>query len=422
MKFGHYLCAAVSLLIILNRESFAQNQAGPRLQNAASPKSDDVQPNPYAPAPGQIGNGVFTFDYPSKDYYYSPGTSQYQPQAVQGGSVLNWEKFATNGQGSWLAVSHGSDLNLAPADDALRDHLKLSKGQGLVVTALDGNSPAARAGVHQNDVLVTLGDAPLGKPEDLEENLKKAGEKPVTLALIRNGERLLVKVQPRISVTLGPVQTKAPEYRYWIGVEVGAIDPVLRSQLQIRSDTGVIVNNVLSPSPAEKAGVKVHDILLDLDGKPLSDPRKLAALVQAHGQKPIVATLLRAGSKKNETVEITPEQRESSAGTTLTNLAGNFYFVRPGALVTDPLTYLAQPTSPGNFYQWTTHPPASQANPKGQKAAEDSSAAVSKRLDALDAEIKRLRKAVEGLRKTESIIDDLNKAVESLNKAAKENK
>jgi hypothetical protein len=82
----------------------------------------------------------------------------------------------------------------------------------------------------------------------------------------------------------------------------------------------------------------------------------------------------------------------------------------------------AQPVSPGNVFEWTTNTPWVQSTPKGQKPAEDAAPAVTKRLDALDAEIKQLRKAVEGLRKTESIIEDLNKAVESLNKAARENK
>ena len=63
-------------------------------------------------------------------------------------------------------------MGMSPADDALRAHLSLPKDQGLIVTSLAPNAPAAQAGVQQNDVLLTLGDTPLAKAEDLEESLK----------------------------------------------------------------------------------------------------------------------------------------------------------------------------------------------------------------------------------------------------------
>jgi membrane-associated protease RseP (regulator of RpoE activity) len=407
MKLGRYLFAALILMTARTSESRAQNQPAP---DQSENPPNFVRLNPAVPAQAQSGQQSLVLDYgdPNVDYTWS----QYQPQVLQDYTGLNWESAVTDGKGSWWAFEPGRDMELVPVDDALRDHLKLSKGQGLVVTAVDGNSPAARAGIQQNDVLLTLGDAPLGKPEDLEANLKKAGEKPLALGLIRNGRRLVVQVQPRFRVTLAPAQTKDAEQSYWIGVEVAAIGPALRAQLQVPANTGVLVNQVIAGSPAEKAGVKVHDILLELDGKPLSDPYKLASLVQAHGSKPIVATLRRAGGTNNETVEITPEQRKSTAGPTPDIRGRNFYFVRPGAMM---------PDSSGNFYRWTRQAPT-QPNQMGRKPAEDPGAAVSKRLDALDAEIKQLRKAVEGLKKTESIIEELNKVVESLNKAAKENK
>jgi membrane-associated protease RseP (regulator of RpoE activity) len=359
-----------------------------------------------------------TFDYPSFDST-DPGVPQNNSQPWLS---LNWDGENANAQGWWTVFNQGADMSLAPADDALRDHLKLPKGQGLVVTAVDGNSPAAQAGIQQNDVLVKLGDTALGKPEDLEENLKKAGDKPVSLSLIRNGNSMALQVQPRITVTLGPAQPKAAGQTYWLGVEVGALDPALRSQLQMPGDTGVIINHVINNSPAEKAGIKVHDVLLELDGKSVSDPHKLAAIVQAHGHKPINVKLLRAGGKTNETLEVTPELRESTASTIRATPARNFYFVRPGTMEWNAWRFPAQPASPGNLYRWRTAPPGGRATPKGSKPAEEAGAAVSKRLDALDAEIKQLRKAVEGLRKTEAVIDDLNKAVDALNRAAKENK
>jgi len=403
MKLGTSLCFTISLCLSLNQASSAQT------------KDQGARNQPQQ----------------------NPNEWQYKLQTPQQALGQVWENVLVNGGGqAWFgAVNQGSGMSLASADDALRDHLKLPKGQGLVVTALDGNSPAAHAGIQQNDVLLKLGEAPLGKPDDLEENLKKAGEKPASLSLFRSGRTRVLQIQPLIRVTLGPAQPKVAEHEYWIGVSVSAIEPALRSQLQIPANTGLIVDAVVKDSPAEKAGIRDHDILLDLGQKPLSDdPHKLAEAVQAHGEKmsavqkniPIPVGVIRAGGQGYWTVLVRPEQRKTAAvSQRYYNRANSYYFVRPGAVLTEP-----SPTE-GRNTDWVVHALTDQMNnpnqalpydARNQKPAQDTNAAVSKRLDALDAEIKQLRKAVEALGKAEKTIEELNKAAAALNKAIKDNK
>ena len=200
---------------------------------------------------------------------------------------------------------------------------------------------------------------------------------------------------------------------------------MLRSQLQIPANAGLIVNEVVHDSPAAKAGVKVHDIVLELDGKPLSDPGKLAEFVQANGEKPIVARLLRAGGMKDGTVEVTPGRRKAKAVAGQGNLANYYYFLRPGAVLTEPLQAQEKRAS-DMVYALNTDSANDLAialrGATNLKPAEDANTAVAKRLDALDAEIKQLRKAVEGIGKAEKVIEELNRAIEALNKGPKEKK
>ena len=133
-------------------------------------------------------------------------------------------------------ASRNSGMTLAPADAALRAHLNLANNEGLIVTALEPGSPAASAGIQQNDVLVSLAREPqpsvsLGKPADLERGLKAARDRPVSLGLLRGGQRMALKVQPRVKVSLGPIHPEPPTY--WIGVSVGPVEPALHSQLGI---------------------------------------------------------------------------------------------------------------------------------------------------------------------------------------------
>ena len=229
--------------------------------------------------------------------------------------LLTWMAFPSWGdqQNRWRAVARpvgpgqffGSgehaDLSLAAADQALQEHLNLPKGQGVVVIAVDPHSSAAAAGIQQNDVLLSLSESPLKKPEDLYDLLKKAGDKEVSLSLLRGGARIPLQVQPLVRVTLGPVAAKAPAREYWIGVSVNLIGPVLRAQLQLTQPGAVVVNQVVPDSPAATAGIVVNDILLAIDGRTIVDPQDLANAAQSSGGK---ATVLSRSS-----------EREASRGT-----------------------------------------------------------------------------------------------------------
>lgn len=97
----------------------------------------------------------------------------------------------------------------------------------------------------------------------------------------------------------------------WIGVVVEEVPEVLRAQVDLPEDQGLLVTSVAKDSPAEKAGIKVHDILLEAAGKPLTKPGDLVDVVQEKKDKPIEIKVLRKG--KTQTVQVTPEPRPSGA-------------------------------------------------------------------------------------------------------------
>ncbi len=134
-------------------------------------------------------------------------------------------------------------------------------------------------------MLLALGDASLAKVDDLEEGLKAAGEKPISLLILRAGKRLKIKVQPRVRVIMGAVQHEVPAF--WIGVSVSPLEPALRAQLKLSQSDGLLAIDVIKDSPAAQADIKLHDILLSLDGKPLDSQEKLVELVQSNGEKSV---------------------------------------------------------------------------------------------------------------------------------------
>jgi hypothetical protein len=362
MNLGRICTLASVAFLCLNHQASAQQQNQQSLANPHSPNPNIAYDPLWQP-----------------DIVLKQANNKEQPH--------DFFRWTTNGNElAWFVPANQNlGMTLAPADDALRAHLKLPGDQGLIVTALDFHSPAAQAGIEQNDILLTLDNTALGKPADLEDNLKVAGDKPVSLKLLRGGKNLAIKVQPRLHVGLGPVQPDAPAF--WIGVSVSPIEPALRSQLKLPETEGLLATEVFKDSPAAKAEIKVHDILTKLASKSLDSQEKLVELVQANGGKTISLEFIREG--KTQATEVTPQPRKNGHGKGPANNA--FYtaqFVRPGAMLQfAPLRH----SDRQDF--WITN----QSNAPAHSSAGD--AGISKRLDELDAEIKQLRKAIEELSK-----------------------
>jgi serine protease Do len=233
-----------------------------------------------------------------------------------------WQAFILadqTGQPTWVndlvtvGVPNPADellgATLQPIGDTLRAQLDIPAGQGLLITDLRAEGASARAGLKQNDILLSLADKPLATVDDLTKQLRTAGESAVPLKILRAGKPMTIQVRPIYRVTLGPVTKQKAEY--YIGISVNAPDDAVRAQLGLPEGQGVVVNDVVSGSPAEAAGIKKHDVVLELNGKPIDKPETLAHQVQAAKHRPITLKLLHAG--KPLTVSVTAAVRMAEA-------------------------------------------------------------------------------------------------------------
>ncbi len=141
------------------------------------------------------------------------------------------------------------------------------------------------------------------------------------LAIAQEQEELdgpIVQIGPakddNVAAPAAPEAPAAPqEPAFWIGLRGrGVEDPVLRTQLQLAEDMGVVVEDVVPDSPAEKAGLRKHDIILRSNDDAVDSMAVLQEQVQAGGEKPLELKLLRLG--KEMTFTVTPEQRPDDFG------------------------------------------------------------------------------------------------------------
>ena len=67
--------------------------------------------------------------------------------------------------------------------------------------------------------------------------------------------------------------------RGWIGVEPQDVTPEIAQSFGLKEDTGAIVAGVLQGGPADKAGIKPGDVLLAVNGQPITDTTRLLNVI-----------------------------------------------------------------------------------------------------------------------------------------------
>jgi len=69
--------------------------------------------------------------------------------------------------------------------------------------------------------------------------------------------------------------------RGWIGVEAQDISPELAESFKLKEVRGALISGVLRGGPADKAGIKPGDILLEIDSRLVMDSSDMLNLVSA---------------------------------------------------------------------------------------------------------------------------------------------
>lgn len=84
---------------------------------------------------------------------------------------------------------------------------------------------------------------------------------------------------------LGQLITKGKVERGWLGIEIKEVDDVIVKQFGLTEKSGALINNVLSNTPAQKAGLKRGDVIIEVNGIKIKNTRHLQDLISGLGPK-----------------------------------------------------------------------------------------------------------------------------------------
>jgi len=167
-------------------------------------------------------------------------------------------------------------------------HILSAQGQvtptekGAVVVLVDADSPAAKAGVKRGDILLKIDDQDVNTPADLKSYLagKKAGDQ-VKLT-VQHGDDQRALTATLVDRNGTPYLGLSP---FGMGGGRGGMGKGFGPGMTITGTkvfTEVVVTEVITGSPAEKAGLKQGDFILSVDGKSISPDNDLSTAIAAH--------------------------------------------------------------------------------------------------------------------------------------------
>jgi serine protease Do len=92
--------------------------------------------------------------------------------------------------------------------------------------------------------------------------------------------------------------------RGWLGVSIQNLTPELAKSFDLKEEKGALVTDVIKNSPADKAGLKRGDLIVEFDGKSVEDTTSLRNMVaNTVPGKAVLTRVIRQG--KEETLSVT---------------------------------------------------------------------------------------------------------------------
>ena len=90
--------------------------------------------------------------------------------------------------------------------------------------------------------------------------------------------------------------------RGWLGVDAENLDTAMKVALKV--NYGVIVMDVVENSPAQKGGIELGDVMLEIEGEKIFERDDMEYVIKRRPNKKVEIVILRKGDKKKLLIEL----------------------------------------------------------------------------------------------------------------------
>jgi serine protease Do len=197
-------------------------------------------------------------------------------------------------------VQHGKvtrgriGVGIQPVNAALAESFGMKKAEGALISQVEPDSPAAKAGIKSGDVILSWN----GKPVDSANTL------PLAVAATKPGEKATVELwrdgaKRDLTVTVGEMPTEKAQVARADAQPQGKLGVSVRElpkdeAKKLGADGGLVVEQ--AAGPAARAGMQRGDVILGVNGKPVTSVEELKAAIDAAGKN--AAVLVKRGDAR----------------------------------------------------------------------------------------------------------------------------
>jgi C-terminal processing protease CtpA/Prc len=198
---------------------------------------------------------------------------------------------------------------------------KIGSPRGALVTDVVDDSPAAEAGMKDDDVIVALDGESIAGPGHLKDLLsqRKPGDK-VTVKVWRDGKSETLTVTLGKSKGISELEHQLQktivikrEPKAWLGVRMQELTEQLGEHFG--TTKGVLISEVIKDSPAAAAGLAAGDVILKVDGETVESPLDVSkAVADKEAGDKVALVFVRDGKELSKDIELGKTPKEWSRG------------------------------------------------------------------------------------------------------------
>ena len=179
-------------------------------------------------------------------------------------------------------------------DEKLASYLEVPGKKGVIVQAVEPQSPAEKAGLRESDIILSIGNKKIASVGDFESVAKSlaAGDTMQT-RLWRNNRKKTVIVKTK----LFPLEL-AEELAYnMLGIKVHDITRAARRRYRIATREGVVISQVKKRSYLAHIGAEPGDVIRQIDDYTIKNSEDFQKAIVKFRRKNSVVLLLQRGEQ-----------------------------------------------------------------------------------------------------------------------------
>ena len=179
-------------------------------------------------------------------------------------------------------------------DKKMAGYLKVPGKKGVMVKALEPDSPASNAGLKERDIILAIGNKKIASVQDYWSVKKTYAAGDVLKAQIwRDGKTRTVRIKSRVF----PMEMAEDLALRLMGVRVEDLTPKNRRHYRIAVSQGVVISEIDSRSDLAKIGARPGDVIRQIDDAAIENKDDFKKAIVKYRQRRSVVILLQRGDQ-----------------------------------------------------------------------------------------------------------------------------